>query len=98
MNLSAKDPAEIITLTFDFSALAVAVQSPVLTAEVATGVVDTAPAGILSGAAQIDGAQVLQQVVGGRAGATYLIRCQVDTADGHRYVLAASLPVTRATV
>lgn len=97
MSLTPKDPAEIIVVSFDFAALAAVVQSPVVTAEVVSGVADATPGALLSGAAQVDGAQVLQQVVGGVAGATYLIRCQVDTASGQRYVLAATLPVFRAT-
>lgn len=93
MSLSPKDPAEIITLTFDFTALAAAVQSPVITAEVASGVADATPGAILSGSAQVNGTQVLQQVVGGLNGTSYRLRCQVDTPDGKRWVLSAVLPV-----
>jgi hypothetical protein len=96
MSLSAKDPSEIITLTFDFAALAASVANPVLTVTRLSGTADPTPQAILSGAAQVSGAQVLQQIVGGVAGTHYHLRCQVDTPDGSRYVLAADLPVRGA--
>jgi DNA polymerase III sliding clamp (beta) subunit (PCNA family) len=41
-------------------------------------------------------AHKLQQIVGGQAGTTYRLRCQVDLPDGRRYVLATVLPVRTA--
>lgn len=91
--LSPKDPAEIITLAFDFSAVAAAVLAPMVSAAHESGPADPSPAAILSGAAQVQGATVLQKIVGGVAGATYRLRCQVDTPDGERFVLPARLSV-----
>lgn len=91
---SPKDPAEVVTLGFDFAALApgLALSAPAVSATVATGT-DAAPAALLSGAATIEGTRVLQRVQGGLAGVTYTLRAQVDAADGSRWVLAGLLPV-----
>jgi len=93
VNLSPKDPAEIVVVTFDYAALAASVSAPVITATRASGEADATPQAIVSGAAQVQGATVMQQIVGGQAGTTYRLRCQIDTADGQRFVLAALLPV-----
>jgi len=92
--LDAKDPAEVITLTFDFSALTGAVQSATTEIDVSIGN-DAAAASMLSGAPQISGAKVLQQVINGVSGCTYHVRAAATTIDGDVFVLAASLPVTR---
>lgn len=93
MSLSEKDPAEIITVTFDFTALTASVSAPVITATAHSGVVDPAPQAIVSGPAQVDGAKVLQQIVGGVAGANYALRCEIDTPDGQHFALVDVLPV-----
>ena len=92
---SPKDPSEIVIVTFDFAELTAAVLTPTVSATWKRGSEDLAPA-LLSGNASISGAKVLQKVQGGVAGADYLLRCQVDTADAQRYVLTGTLPVRTA--
>jgi hypothetical protein len=91
-----KDPAEIITITFDFSALATAVSNPTITCTVFGSVADPSASAMLSGLPQISGTSVLQRVTGGISGATYKLRCVVDDADGERWVVADRLEVTTA--
>mgnify|MGYP000920854792 CR=1 FL=1 len=47
-------------------------------------------------AGTIAGASVVQRIIGGVAGADYVLRCQVDTAAGERFVLTGVLPVRTA--
>jgi hypothetical protein len=90
---SPKAPVEIVTLTFDFSALTGGVTNALLTVAASIGV-DAAPAAILSGMPQVSGAKVLQKVQGGLSGVHYELTCQVDTSDGEsRYALKEVLPV-----
>lgn len=96
MSLSAKDPAEVITITFDFAALATSVAAPVITCEAIQGRSDDNASAMLSGVAVISGLAVLQRVTGGQAGTTYKLRCQIDDADGERWVLADTLEVHTA--
>ena len=91
--LSEKDPAEIITVTFDFAALAETVTAPVVTATSHAGVLDPTPHAILSGPPYIQGTQVLQRIVGGVGGTNYALRCEIDNPDGPRYALVGVLPV-----
>lgn len=93
---SPKDPAEVVDLGFDFSALTSAPTSPVVSAAFHSGAEDPAPEAILSGAAAVVGATVVQRVIGGVAGTDYALRCQVDTANGQRFVLTGVLPVRTA--
>jgi hypothetical protein len=95
-HFSAKDPTESLVLTFDFGALASSVASPVVTAERYSGAADSSPEAMISGAAQVDGAKVLQRVVGGVAGCTYVMRARCNTADGSVLVEAGLLPVEAA--
>ena len=95
MALDNKDPAEKVVVTFDFSALATTVSTPVVSAESAGGTNDPTPSAILSGSPNVSGAQVLQLVVGGVPGADYKLKCQVD--DGaERFVVADTLQVRSA--
>ena len=91
-----KDPSEIITVPFDFSALAASVASPVVACTVTTGKEDAAAASMISGSPQIAGTQVLQRIIGGLSGNTYKLRCQIDDADGERWVVADELRVVSA--
>lgn len=91
--LSAKDPAEVVIVTFDFSAEAASVSNPVISITWASGVADSAPALSKSGVASISGAQVMQKVTGGIAGANYLLRCEVDSSAGEHLAVADTLPV-----
>jgi len=93
---SPKDPAEIITLGFDFAALTSTPSSPVFTVTRLAGAADPDPSALKSGAASISGTKALQKIVGGVSGCRYLIECQVDAPDGSRYVLTGVLPVVEA--
>lgn len=93
---TAKDPAETIYLTFDFSALATEVSAPDVTIARIRGTDDPTPESVLSGSPSASGGKVVQTVTGGVVGTDYLIRCQVDTIDGQRFVLAGTLPVRTA--
>ena len=91
-----KDADESITLGFDFASLTSAVSAPVVTVTRHAGKPDAAPEALLSGVPAVAGPRVLQRVTGGVTGTDYLLRCQVDTPDGDRYVLAGVLPVRSA--
>lgn len=93
MSFSQKDPEEIITVTFDFSAITLTPSNPVVSAVAAGGKDDTSPSAILSGVPVVSGATVLQKIVAGQSGTTYSIRCRIDAPDGSRYVLTELLPV-----
>jgi phage gp36-like protein len=86
-----KDPADIITLNFDFSADADAVTSPTVTATVVQGT-DPDPALILVGAATVEGAVVRQRVQGGLAGVDYGLICRATNGDDSLSI-EAILPV-----
>ena len=94
--MSPKDPSEIITVTFDFSDVATAISSPAVSISVSSGKIDADLANMLSGSATVDGLKVLQRVAGGIDGNTYKLRCQVDDADGERYVIGDTLVVIAA--
>lgn len=93
---SPKDPDEIVTLAFDFANLTSAPLAPVVTCARHSGADDAAPSAVLSGSPQISGAKILQQVQAGTHGTDYLMRCEVDTAEGQRYVIAGVMPVKTA--
>ena len=89
---NAKAPAEIITLTFDFSALTASVSAPVTTVSLQGGI-DPSPGALKSGNPQVNGAKVLQLIQGGVVGAQYRCECLVTAADGvSKYLLADVLP------
>jgi TRAP-type uncharacterized transport system substrate-binding protein len=94
--LSSKDPAEIVTLTFDFSALTTTVTAFTIAISRIGGAADAAPLSMLSGSGSIVGAKVLQKIIGGVDGATYDVKCTADAADGSRYALADLLAVAAA--
>lgn len=90
---SIKDPAEAITVTFDFSFLAASITSATVTASQYSGNADANPSAIVSGPTQISGAKALQKIVAGVAGTYYELTCQVTGADGNIYVLKEVLPI-----
>lgn len=92
MALKPKDPAESIVVTFDFSANAISVSAPVVSVRVISGT-DAAPSALLSGSPQVQGATVLQRIVGGVSGVWYELRCQADDPSGNRWVATDDLPV-----
>lgn len=90
---SPKAPAEILVLGFDFERLTASPLSPVVTIDRHAGEPDPTPSAMLSGAPSVSGSKVLQRVIAGNAGTDYVLTCQIDTADGSRYVLSGVLPV-----
>ncbi len=86
-----KDPADIITVEFDFSADATAVTAPAVTIAVVAGT-DADPSLMLVGAPTVSGATVLQRIQGGVNGATYSLQCLAYNGDD-RYSIEALLPV-----
>ena len=91
-----KDPSEIITVTFDFSALATAASNPVITCVVFGSIADPSASAMLTGSPQVNGTSILQRISGGVSGATYKLRCVIDDVDGERWVVADKLEVITA--
>jgi hypothetical protein len=89
-----KDPAESIVVTFDFTTISgvTTVSTPVIDVSVVKGT-DAAPSALKSGSASVQGAKVLQRIVGGVDGCVYELHCQADTPDGSRYVISEVLAV-----
>ncbi len=86
-----KDPSDVVTLTFDFSELASAVTTPVISVSAYEGE-DAAASAILMGLPTVDGALVRQRVQAGVAGVTYLLQCRAS-AGGDTYSIEALLPI-----
>ena len=95
MLLSSKDPAESVTLTFDFSALTPSISNPVVTSVTSVGVNgDPNPTAIVQQAPSASGAKAMLQVFGGISGCSYLVKVSALAADGiSTYTLAGTLPV-----
>lgn len=98
--LDPKDPAEVIVLTWDYTAALDATET-ITGAQTSTALLsgaDAAPIDLtLSGSPIIAGGLIKQAVTGGQAGANYLVRCQATLApSGRILVLAATLPVRTA--
>lgn len=93
---SAKDPAELLVVGFDFSALTTAILSPAVTSTRHAGEPDETPEALLDGSPGYVGPVALQRVWQGVDGASYLLRCEVDDPDGNHLVLAGVLPVRAA--
>ncbi len=91
---SPKDPAEIITLTFDFAALTMTPTLPVVTVSALTYSADPSPSGILYGSPAVTGAKITQMIRNGVSGVYYEVTCQVDSG-GERYTMTEVLPVLR---
>jgi hypothetical protein len=95
-----KDPEEILTLTFDFSADLAGETingAPVVSVAAYSGT-DAAPGDVLNGAAQLDGTstKVLQSVKAGLADVDYRVKVKVTTAGGRTLAMARILPVRNA--
>ena len=95
----AKDPAEKLVTTFDYSAdldAGETIASANLTCTLLSGA-DADPSAVLYGTPTIAAGTVLQPITGGVEGATYTLRCAVTlTPSGRVLVLAATLPVRTA--
>ena len=94
---SPKDPLEVVTITFDFSALTSSVSAPVITVTSSSGALDPNPSAVLSGVPQVNGAQVMQQVALGQDQTYYEFKCKITAADGvSKYVLTETMPCLSA--
>lgn len=91
-----KDPQEVVVLTFDFSAEAAAVSSPVVTVAHDSGEPDAASASVPDGSPQVSGGKVLQRVKAGVDGANYVLRCTASDGNGNTLVRAGLLMVRTA--
>lgn len=94
MTLPDKDPAEIITIPFDFSSEigAATISSVVVTITVANGT-DANVAAMLNGAATISGSSALQSVTLGVNAVDYALRCLATLNNGQKILRAGTLPV-----
>lgn len=96
MSLSAKDPDEIITVTFEFAALTAGpLSNALVTAEVARGPADPAVSAMANVSPTVSGTKILQRIINGVSGTVYSLHCRVDTPDGSRYIISDQLPVMR---
>lgn len=92
----SKDPEEIITLTYDFTAELNGATINPGSASFAIAVVNGADAGVASmpnGAPLIAGGMVFQSVKNGVNACDYGTRCKVNTSDGQTFVIGRKLPV-----
>lgn len=87
----SKDPAEEITLTFDYSARGGQVSNASITVRLVKGI-DSNPSAILSASPQCEGALVMQKVKGGIRGCHYNIICYADI-NNDRLMIESILPV-----
>lgn len=92
MNLR-KYPAEIRTVTFDFSGAHLPLSNPVCTSVVVSGKIDAAQASMKVGSPQVQDGQVLQQFGAGLPGNTYQLTCEVDDNDGEHLVAQGLLVI-----
>lgn len=90
-----KDPAEHVTITFDYS------QELGLESIVAASVlvivlhgIDPSPLSMLNSAPSIIGAQVLQAIKGGISGVQYEFKCTITTSGGRILTLGGPLSVS----
>jgi phage gp36-like protein len=86
-----KEPADVVTLSFDFTADADSVSAPQVSIAVVSGT-DPDPALMLIGAPTAAGAIVYQRVQGGVNGALYSLQCLAYNGDD-RYSIEALLPI-----
>jgi len=86
-----KDPADVITVEFDFTLDATSVSSPTVTVSVVTGA-DPDPGLILVGSPTISGAIVRQRVQNGLGGVDYFFKC-VASNGSDVLTIDAVLPV-----
>ena len=94
--LSEKDPAELVTLTFDFSLALDAGETITAIDSVSVELVcgtDPAPSAILTGTAavSIDGLSVMQPVQGGVDCADYSVKVVVNTSNAYKRLALAGI-------
>lgn len=82
-----KAPAEVVPVTFDFSALTTSIDSVTVSVTVKTGM-DSNVATMPLGGYQISGGKVIQLIQNGVDQTVYLIRADITTGS-EKYALAA---------
>jgi hypothetical protein len=92
MSLSPKYPAEVVTVTFDFTALTTTAANATIVPTISGGS-DAAPSGILNGFPTIVGAKVYQKIQGGNVGTIYKLTCSIDGDSGNHYQLSDTIQV-----
>jgi len=96
----SKDPAEKISLPFDFTSdlggESIAAGSPAVTFTLDAGSEGADPTLAANGTPVIAAGVVYVPVQQGVAQCDYIVKCQVDTSGGRRLVLAGLLPVRSA--
>lgn len=97
LTLSAKDPDEVLTITWDYAA-ALATGETIASAATAVEILSGDGAGPLAlwGLPLIDGGEIRQTASGGKDGTSYSLRCLATLSSGRVLALAATLPVRRA--
>jgi hypothetical protein len=92
--LGPKDPSELKAVTFDFTNQlgAATIVSAALSIEVYQGI-DASPSSMLSGAAVVNPATVVQKYAAGVQQVTYLLHCLVTDTAGLKHRVSASLLV-----
>jgi hypothetical protein len=95
--LAPKDPAEILVVTWDYTAaldVGETIVSAVTTADAFAGSSSNPVA--LWGSPLIATPEVRQTISGGSDGSSYILRCVATLSSGRILVLAATLPVRTA--
>lgn len=93
--LPIKDPAEVVIISFDFSAELVTESitgSPTVACTVHKGM-DTSPGAVIYGAPAVVGQTVMQTVCAGIDVVDYKLRALITTSGGRTLVLSGILPV-----
>jgi len=93
MPFTEKRPAEREKFAFNYKRLLpqdVTIQSAVWTVSVLEGV-DAGAAGMISGAAVIEGDKVSQLVIDGLIDVQYCLQCEAFFSDGQRVILSDTL-------
>jgi hypothetical protein len=93
----AKDPAETITVDFDFSAVTSTPTSPTVSVSVRLGT-EAIPSLLASGSPVISGAIVRQRFTGGADLNDYNLKCLATTPSGDRLSVDCVLPVRNRPV
>ena len=87
-----KDPAEVITVGFDFSAVTDTPSNPAVSIDVRWGS-ETSPTLAVSGSPVIEGSKVFQRFTGGADLNDYDLKCLAYTPTGDRISVDCTLAV-----
>jgi hypothetical protein len=87
-----KDPAEILTIGFDFASITDTPTSPVISITVRWGT-ETVPTLLTQGPASIVGSIVYQRIIAGANLHDYNLKCLADTPSGDKVAVDCVLAV-----